>query len=83
MSYLKLDIVIAKTCLSIQSPFFMLMSLMLLLISAAIGAPRPSYPSSKPKRTDWDKLEAEVKKEVCLLTYLFCIGLPHVCECTS
>ncbi|RAL46398.1 hypothetical protein DM860_015391 [Cuscuta australis] len=24
---------------------------------------RPSYPSSKPKRKDWDKLEAEVKKE--------------------
>lgn len=24
---------------------------------------KPSYPSSKPKRTDWDKLEAEVKKE--------------------
>ncbi|PON58223.1 N-terminal acetyltransferase A, auxiliary subunit [Parasponia andersonii] len=24
---------------------------------------RPTYPSSKPKRTDWDKLEAEVKKE--------------------
>ncbi|PRQ60226.1 putative SGS domain, HSP20-like chaperone, tetratricopeptide-like helical domain-containing protein [Rosa chinensis] len=28
-----------------------------------IGAQRPSYPSSKPKRVDWDKLEAEVKKE--------------------
>ncbi|XP_068328916.1 protein SGT1 homolog isoform X2 [Pyrus communis] len=26
-------------------------------------APRPSYPSSKPKRVDWDKLEAQVKKE--------------------
>ncbi|CAH9137010.1 unnamed protein product [Cuscuta epithymum] len=24
---------------------------------------RPSYPSSKPKRKDWDKLEAQVKKE--------------------
>ncbi|KAL8138883.1 hypothetical protein V2J09_004884 [Rumex salicifolius] len=24
---------------------------------------RPTYPSSKPKRTDWDKLEAQVKKE--------------------
>ncbi|XP_047342832.1 protein SGT1 homolog isoform X2 [Impatiens glandulifera] len=24
---------------------------------------KPSYPSSKPKRVDWDKLEAEVKKE--------------------
>ncbi|BFG23422.1 hypothetical protein CerSpe_096960 [Prunus speciosa] len=28
-----------------------------------IGEQRPSYPSSKPKRVDWDKLEAEVKKE--------------------
>ncbi|KAB2604486.1 SGT1-like protein [Pyrus ussuriensis x Pyrus communis] len=26
-------------------------------------ASRPSYPSSKPKRVDWDKLEAQVKKE--------------------
>ncbi|GAU29211.1 hypothetical protein TSUD_362010 [Trifolium subterraneum] len=24
---------------------------------------RPTYPSSKPKRVDWDKLEAQVKKE--------------------
>ncbi|KAL2543714.1 Protein SGT1-like protein B [Forsythia ovata] len=24
---------------------------------------RPTYPSSKPRRVDWDKLEAEVKKE--------------------
>ncbi|XP_022723956.1 protein SGT1 homolog A-like [Durio zibethinus] len=24
---------------------------------------RPEYPSSKPKRVDWDKLEAQVKKE--------------------
>ncbi|MBA0718923.1 hypothetical protein Golax_006640 [Gossypium laxum] len=24
---------------------------------------RPSYPSSKPKRVDWDKIEAQVKKE--------------------
>ncbi|XP_050387803.1 protein SGT1 homolog [Argentina anserina] len=28
-----------------------------------IGAQRPTYPSSKPKRVDWDKLEAQVKKE--------------------
>ncbi|RCU22354.1 hypothetical protein DVA79_21495, partial [Acinetobacter baumannii] len=28
-----------------------------------VEAPRPSYPSSKPKRVDWDKLEAQVKKE--------------------
>lgn len=27
------------------------------------GSQRPSYPSSKPKRVDWDKLEAQVKKE--------------------
>ncbi|KAL9392245.1 hypothetical protein Peur_016165 [Populus x canadensis] len=26
-------------------------------------AQRPTYPSSKPKRVDWDKIEAEVKKE--------------------
>ncbi|KAL2556167.1 Protein SGT1-like protein B [Forsythia ovata] len=27
------------------------------------GNQRPTYPSSKPKRVDWDKLEAQVKKE--------------------
>ncbi|KAI4383143.1 hypothetical protein MLD38_009018 [Melastoma candidum] len=27
------------------------------------AAQRPTYPSSKPKRVDWDKLEAQVKKE--------------------
>ncbi|KAL0304338.1 UNVERIFIED_CONTAM: protein SGT1 [Sesamum radiatum] len=27
------------------------------------GIQKPTYPSSKPKRVDWDKLEAEVKKE--------------------
>lgn len=32
---------------------------------AAGGAQRPTYPSSKPTK-DWDKLEAQVKKEVCL-----------------
>ncbi|XP_061996667.1 protein SGT1 homolog B [Rosa rugosa] len=31
--------------------------------ASVIGAQRPSYPSSKPKRVDWDKLEADVKKE--------------------
>ena len=35
----------------------------LYICSAAETAPRPSYPSSKAKK-DWDKLEAEVKKEV-------------------
>jgi suppressor of G2 allele of SKP1 len=33
---------------------------------AVTGSQRPTYPSSKPNRVDWDKLEAEVKKEVCL-----------------
>ncbi|EEF49035.1 chaperone binding protein, putative [Ricinus communis] len=32
-------------------------------VSSGTGSHRPSYPSSKPKRTDWDRLEAEVKKE--------------------
>uniref|UniRef100_A0A0D9V339 Protein SGT1 homolog n=1 Tax=Leersia perrieri TaxID=77586 RepID=A0A0D9V339_9ORYZ len=32
------------------------------IISPAASTPRPSYPSSKSKK-DWDKLEAEVKKE--------------------
>ncbi|KAJ7974124.1 protein SGT1-like [Quillaja saponaria] len=32
-------------------------------VSSVAGAERPSYPSSKPKRVDWDKLEAQVKKE--------------------
>ncbi|WCJ36739.1 hypothetical protein M5689_017920 [Euphorbia peplus] len=27
------------------------------------GSNRPSYPSSKPKAVDWDKIEAEVKKQ--------------------
>ncbi|KAL0321481.1 UNVERIFIED_CONTAM: protein SGT1 [Sesamum calycinum] len=27
------------------------------------GIQKPTYPSSKPKRVDWDKLEADVKKE--------------------
>ncbi|KAK4480725.1 hypothetical protein RD792_013807 [Penstemon davidsonii] len=27
------------------------------------GSQKPTYPSSKPKRVDWDKLEAQVKKE--------------------
>ncbi|CAA2967500.1 Suppressor of G2 allele of skp1 [Olea europaea subsp. europaea] len=27
------------------------------------GNQRPTYPSSKPKRVDWDKLEAQVKEE--------------------
>lgn len=34
---------------------------------AVTGSQRPSYPSSRPTR-DWDKIEAQVKKEVCLLS---------------
>lgn len=34
---------------------------------AVTGTQRPTYPSSKPTRVDWDKLEAQVKSEVCLL----------------
>jgi hypothetical protein len=34
---------------------------------AVTGTQRPTYPSSKPKRVDWDKLEAQVKKEVFFL----------------
>ncbi|KAL7254157.1 hypothetical protein ACSBR1_008538 [Camellia fascicularis] len=32
-------------------------------ISVSSGTQRPIYPSSKPRRVDWDKLEAQVKKE--------------------
>ncbi|CAA0826406.1 Protein SGT1 homolog B [Striga hermonthica] len=31
--------------------------------SVSSGTQKPTYPSSKPKRVDWDKLEAQVKKE--------------------
>lgn len=37
--------------------------LLIALLLSAESAQRPSYPSSKSKK-DWDKLEAEVKKEV-------------------
>jgi suppressor of G2 allele of SKP1 len=33
------------------------------IVSSVTGTQRPTYPSSKPKRVDWDKLEAQVKKE--------------------
>nr|ABH03406.1 SGT1 [Pelargonium x hortorum] len=33
------------------------------IVSPGVGSYRPTYPSSKPRLTDWDKLEAEVKKE--------------------
>ncbi|XP_065869111.1 protein SGT1 homolog [Euphorbia lathyris] len=32
-------------------------------VASGTGSNRPSYPSSKPKAVDWDKLEAEVKKQ--------------------
>ncbi|MBA0773640.1 hypothetical protein Gotri_008900 [Gossypium trilobum] len=32
-------------------------------VSSVAANQRPSYPSSKPKRVDWDKIEAQVKKE--------------------
>ncbi|KDP22207.1 hypothetical protein JCGZ_26038 [Jatropha curcas] len=32
-------------------------------VSSGTGSQRPSYPSSKPKAVDWDKIEAQVKKE--------------------
>ncbi|MED6121145.1 Cochaperone protein, variant 2 [Stylosanthes scabra] len=33
------------------------------IVSSVTDTQRPSYPSSKPKRVDWDKLEAQVEKE--------------------
>jgi len=33
------------------------------IIASSSGSQRPSYPSSKPKKVDWEKLEAQVKKE--------------------
>ncbi|KAF3432919.1 hypothetical protein FNV43_RR24021 [Rhamnella rubrinervis] len=33
------------------------------VIASVSGIQRPTYPSSKPTRVDWDKLEAQVKKE--------------------
>ena len=36
----------------------------LILVFVVTANQRPVYPSSKSKRTDWDKLEAQVKKEV-------------------
>ncbi|KAF7813031.1 protein SGT1-like protein [Senna tora] len=32
-------------------------------VPSVSAGPRPTYPSSKPTRVDWDKLEAQVKKE--------------------
>ena len=55
------------------------------MISVASGSQRPSYPSSKPKR-DWDKIEAEVKKEVCLKEWSFLFLLffgGSVCDLTT
>jgi suppressor of G2 allele of SKP1 len=33
------------------------------IIASSSGSQRPSYPSSKPKKVDWEKFEAQVKKE--------------------
>ncbi|XP_004516698.1 protein SGT1 homolog [Cicer arietinum] len=33
------------------------------IASSVTGTQRPTYPSSKPTRVDWDKLEAQVKSE--------------------
>lgn len=35
------------------------------------GTSKPTYPSSKPKGVDWDKLEAQMKKEVCNILFSF------------
>lgn len=37
---------------------------------------KPTYPSSKPKRVDWDKLEAQMKKEVynCIFSSAFVLS---------
>ncbi|PSR91471.1 Protein SGT1 B like [Actinidia chinensis var. chinensis] len=32
-------------------------------VNVSLGSQRPTYPSSKPRTQDWDKLEAQVKKE--------------------
>ncbi|XP_057478725.1 protein SGT1 homolog B-like isoform X2 [Actinidia eriantha] len=32
-------------------------------VNVSLGSQRPTYPSSKPRTKDWDKLEAQVKKE--------------------
>ncbi|OVA02106.1 CS domain [Macleaya cordata] len=32
-------------------------------VSSRVGTEKPTYPSSKPRAVDWDKLEAQVKKE--------------------
>ncbi|GAB4826308.1 Cochaperone protein [Ancistrocladus abbreviatus] len=38
-------------------------SIVLQRVDVSSATHRPAYPSSKPKAVDWDKLEAEVKKE--------------------
>ena len=66
-----MNIAIAKPAVPVFIIIFQVDKFDYVINVAVIGASRPTYPSSKPKRVDWDKLEAEVKKEVCLLTYLF------------
>jgi hypothetical protein len=46
------------------------MTLIALCISA-VQSERPAYPSSKSRAKDWDKLEAEVKKEVLQIICAF------------
>ena len=41
---------------------------------SAVGSQRPAYPSSKAKLRDWDKLEAEVKKEVSVQPSTFILN---------
>ena len=45
------------------------------MMNVAEIAQRPTYPSSKPKGVDWEKLEAEVKKEVIFVdsVLMFCV----------
>jgi len=45
------------------------------MMNVAEIAQRPTYPSSKPKGVDWEKLGAEVKKEVVLVdsVLMFCV----------
>lgn len=55
--------------------------ILILIVHSSSAAPnqqKPSYPSSKSK-VDWDKLEAQVKKEVSLDTFLPSISWMLVC----
>lgn len=43
---------------------FLIVCSIILFKFTAVGSQRPDYPSSKPKKVDWDKLEAQIRKEV-------------------